>query len=399
MIGKYAQFYFTKEDPDYSIKGSRDPLGFQVLWQHQGRKLIPYLSTVSQNLQDFQILCLAYHLYGKEPDNNFVRFFLRFEQLMGYVRFNPSSGTTGFNGVDSIRRKLRDSNRISISNTPQDEILSNQRAYGIWGKYNRPFQDIGFTKRLDFTDVFASKMSQLREFDAAMKIINKLISNSTSPTRYDISELDCLKPLLKFTKREKDFFYDTILKVNASNPFQNDLLEFISSNNLPENFDLYTFLKTFRKSIENKNYALIGLLEEIEFTEKVLCPLNQVFRYLQTKPLWEKNALLNDKYLKQCKNKVDYIFHGGTEECKIKNHLTQTLAKDNWNLVIDLAERNKEVSSWREGAPWITLNKDLLEVHHAEGGFQNPDFDPKGNFDNGYFIDTYISLYRQVTAK
>jgi hypothetical protein len=215
MNGKYSQFYFTKEDPDYSIKGSRDPLGFQVLWQHQGRKLIPYLSTVSINLHDFQILCLAYHLYKREPDNAFARFFLRFEQLMAYVRFDPSALNNGFNGIDKIRKKINESSKVSISNSVEDEILSNQRAYGIWGKYNRPFHDIKFTKQDSFHSVFTEKMESLPEKDAALKIINKILNNQNTPTRIDVTELSCLKPLLNFTKNEKSFYKDMILKVHA----------------------------------------------------------------------------------------------------------------------------------------------------------------------------------------
>ena len=95
---------------------------------------------------------------------------------------------------------------------------------------------------------------------------------------------------------------------------------------------------------------------------------------------------------------MDYVFHGGTEECKIKNQFAQTLAKDNWNLVLDLVNRNKEVTEWRNGAPWITCRNDLVEVHHSEGGSQDPDFDPKKHYDNGYFLDTYLNLYRQTMA-
>ncbi|RYZ27079.1 MAG: hypothetical protein EOO10_13770, partial [Chitinophagaceae bacterium] len=104
MTPSSPQFYFTRQDRDYAVKGSRDPLGFQVLWQHQARSLIPYLSTVSGNVRDFQIMCLAYYFYGREADTHFVPFFLRFEQLMAYARYEE--GGLGFNGVDRVRQKI-----------------------------------------------------------------------------------------------------------------------------------------------------------------------------------------------------------------------------------------------------------------------------------------------------
>ena len=86
-------YFITEQDPNYSIKGSRDPLGFQVVWQAAGRKLIPHLSTVSNNIKDFQILSLSYALKKRLSieDKQFESFFLRFEQMMAYTRFkmNP----------------------------------------------------------------------------------------------------------------------------------------------------------------------------------------------------------------------------------------------------------------------------------------------------------------------
>jgi hypothetical protein len=130
--------------PNYSIKGSRDPLGFQVVWQAAGRKLIPYLSTVSGSIKDFQILCLAYALKKelKIEDKQFEPFFLRFEQMMAYTRYK-SYPKEGFNGVDKVR-KLMSGNPASvrISSAIADQLLSNQKAYGIWGKYNSPFSEM-----------------------------------------------------------------------------------------------------------------------------------------------------------------------------------------------------------------------------------------------------------------
>ena len=129
-------YFITEQDPNYSIKGSRDPLGFQVVWQAAGRKLIPYLSTVSGSIKDFQILCLAYALKKelKIEDKQFEPFFLRFEQMMAYTRYK-SYPKEGFNGVDKVR-KLMSGNPASvrISSAIADQLLSNQKAYGIGGK-------------------------------------------------------------------------------------------------------------------------------------------------------------------------------------------------------------------------------------------------------------------------
>ncbi len=392
MISKFAQFYFTKEDPDYRPKGSRDPLGFQVLWQNQGKKLIPYLSTVSSNLHDFQIMCLAYYLYGKEPDNHFVRFFIRIEQLMGYVRYNPSN-VQGFNGIDGIKRKLNESSRVSISNNAEDQILSNQRAYGIWGKYNRPFQDIRFTKQPEFQSVFDEKISLLVGKSTALKILEKILTKDQS--KFILEEINCLSPLLAFTPRELEFYKNNILLVQHENALQNELFDFVYKTSLPDKLQLYNFLQSFSNSLGQRNDQLKGLIEEIKNTEMILCPLNRIFRYLQTKAHWERNEIMEDPYIRQCKTNVDYVFHGGSDQAKTKNHLVHILHQDSWNLVNSLAQRHKEVSSWREGISWVSATNSHLEIHHTDGGYKQLDFNPETDYDNGYFIDTYMSLYRQ----
>ena len=218
---------------------------------------------------------------------------------------------------------------------------------------------------------------------------------SNNQSRFNIDELECLKILLNFTKTEKSFYQDLILKIELANSYQNQLYHFISNNSFPKDLDLYPFLEFFSSELSQDDGELISILKDIECTEKVLCPLNRIFRYLQTKPIWERNEIINDEYISVFKNPLDYIFEGGNEECKIKNHLNQSMKKDNWGLIEDLAVKNKEVTEWRGGAPWITINDNLLEVHHAEGGYYNPEFDPEKDFDNDYFLRTYFNLYRQ----
>jgi hypothetical protein len=389
------QFYFTKLDPDYSVKGSRDPLGFQVLWQHQARKLLPYLSTVSGNIHDFQVMCLAYHLYGKQPDNRFVKFFLRFEQLMAYVRF--SSGEKGLNGINRVRAKVNSSDRLSISNSPNDEILSNQRAYGIWGKYNRPFQEIGFLTDSRFAHVFAAKVASLPDRTHFDRVFKQVLEKDS--VRLHMDELSPLHPLLQLTREERAFYKDKILKVQTANPYQNQLFAYLYSTALPEVLELYPFLHTFKASPQAQSEDLQLIIQEIEGTERLLAPLNRAFRFLQTRPLWSRDDIESATYLQQCKETSLCIFMSTTEENKTKNELALSLQKDNWAMVEDLVKRNTEVSAWRGGAPWLTISSNVLEVHHSDGGFYHPEFNPLSDVDNYYFINTYINLFWQLNKR
>lgn len=394
MAQPHLYYYFTKEDPDYQVKGSRDPLALQVLWQQQGKKLIPYLSTVSSNVHDFQILCLAHYFYEREPDTQFVNFFLRFEQLMAYARYQSNFSKGGFNGVEAVRKRLAASNRISVSNTSEDYILSNQRVYGIWGKYSRPFRDIKFVQQPEFKEVFSEKISQIKENREIYKIIQKVLQ----PRKSYFTEEDLLicQQLFIITKKERSFYSKTILEISQPNAYQNTLFQFLKNYKSPESFQLFQIVNAFKKSIPNTDVLFHQTLDEIIETEKVIAPVNHIFRYLQTQPIWEKNNLLKDSYINQCKFQSQYRFSTDHEANRIKNEYADMLQQNNWDLVLSLIRKNTEVTEWRGGSPWITVNKNILEVHHAEGGFQNPRYNPDKDFLNGYFIDTYLRLFQQI---
>ncbi len=100
-------YHFTALDPNFRIKGSRDPLGFQSIWSRKGRKAVAYLSTVSQNLTDFMILAYATHFYRSRDDRYFLNFFLKFEQACAFARMLHNKEES-FNGATFVGKNLED---------------------------------------------------------------------------------------------------------------------------------------------------------------------------------------------------------------------------------------------------------------------------------------------------
>ena len=48
--------FFTALDPDARIKGSCDPLGFELLWTALGRDIVGNLTTVTRSVRQFSTL-------------------------------------------------------------------------------------------------------------------------------------------------------------------------------------------------------------------------------------------------------------------------------------------------------------------------------------------------------
>jgi hypothetical protein len=387
------EYFLTAVDPDYLPKGSRDPLGYQVLWQHQGKKLIPYLSTVSSLVKDFQLMCTSRYLYGDKSESGWSKYFMRFEQLMSYVRV-ARFPDKGFSGVDRVRKRMQESNRYSISNNPNDEILSNQRSYGIWAKYIRPFVDIKFEQDPELEAIYESKLIPVLSDPIAARILDKLERGERFYV--DKESLHTLFAVFEMNSAELAFLRNKLICLESTQAHQNRLHDYIRATKLPKEFELYPFLRNFSNFLRPGEMELKYLLEEHAQTERVLSPTSTVFRYLQTKPLWTKQEIETDDYITNCNQPISYHFNDADEQSKLLNNLASLLGGNNWTLVQALAQRNKEVTDWRGGVAWLQINKDLLEVRHADGGMKKENYDPEKHHENPYFIPTYISLYNQL---
>lgn len=375
-------YFLTAVDPNYSIKGSRDPLGFQVIWQEAGRQLIPHLSTVSSSIKDFQVLCFAnalkHHL--SITDNDFPDFFIRFEQLMAYIRFTGQEAE-GFNGIDRVRKIMATNpRRIAISNS--DQLLSNQRSYGVWGKYSRPFLDARMHEDPHFNSIFMDKMSG--DFISQAASVKKATGGTTVP-RERLENFTAL--FKKPTGKEKAFFVSHLLRDNCDN----EMLKITAKHNgfREMGLSLYQLIETASNTSEHERYKL--LLKNIKNIELALSPLNSIFRYLQTRSFWPIDELENDVYITNWRTTPDVI--SLPEELQ---PLASQLQSSNTDLIKALLKRNEMVCARRGGTPWLRFSSSGLEVNYFDGGGGREDYDPLRDHHNNYFLSSFISIYNQL---
>jgi hypothetical protein len=379
-------YFITEQDPNYSIKGSRDPLGFQVVWQAAGRKLIPYLSTVSGSIKDFQILCLAYALKKvlKIDDKQFEPFFLRFEQMMAYTRYRTYP-KEGFNGVDKVR-KIMSGNPASlrISSAIADQLLSNQKAYGIWGKYNSPFSEMRLTEMSDFYNVYIPKVLNNEAFLRQANLLSK--KKDAQAAYIEPEKMDEWSELLqKPSDIERKLFIEKLLDDTCGK----ELLHQIDNNPDFRDLSFYELIQALTDKSNNSNFK--SILAYIGNTEKVICPLNRIFRYLQTKSYWKNVEIENDPYIKRWRSTFE-----STDFNETTGGLATLLTLNNHELVLGLVKRNEEVAARRNSAAWMQLTEKGLEVNHFEGAFFVEEYNPEADNDFNYFFSTFISLHKQL---
>ena len=102
-------------------KGSRDPLGFELVWTHYGRRVIGNLTTITSSLNNFAVallgFCWANEMHAKLPESEkqgrIRETFLRYEQLAAYLRFLANDRE--FMGITRVSHRMEDDNtRVSF---------------------------------------------------------------------------------------------------------------------------------------------------------------------------------------------------------------------------------------------------------------------------------------------
>lgn len=379
-------YFLTDLDPDYTVKGSRDPLGLQVIWQGSGRLLIPHLSTVSNNIPDFQILAFAYACKKKFniSEQEFGAFFLRFEQLMAYARYQFDY-LKGFNGVDKIRKIMSNNPKgFNIGLSPTEQILSNQKAYGIWGKYNRPFTEMKLSNNEALLEISLGKMGAI---PSCNKRIKSFLEKSTNETNWvskdELGEWQII--IEKPSGREYDLLTQSLLQDNCDNELLSQI-QIINGLNKMSFFELIEFLKA--SSSHSEFQTILGRIKNIELT---ICPLNRIFRYLQTKSYWTFQEIEKDEFISSCRNRPETF---GFDDLLLE--LSSLYQLSNIDLVKGLVSRNTEVSKKRNSAPWIQIDNNGVDINHFEGAFWDPNYQPEKHNDFNYFLDSFKKIYNEL---
>lgn len=135
--------FFTLEDPRAKIQGSRDRLGVQPAWSGFGRHLVTNLTTASDSVRGFAVLLLGRYFAerligdGIAGEQEALPIFLRTEQLCAYAR-HVANAADDIRGIERVKKFVKEGPSIRIENGPEGWILTDQKAYGLWGLFTVP---------------------------------------------------------------------------------------------------------------------------------------------------------------------------------------------------------------------------------------------------------------------
>lgn len=399
-------------------KGSRDPLGFEMVWSHYGRKVIGNLTTVTGSLENFSVALLGFYWANelnatsvgtaKERSQRIKETFLCYEQLAGYLRYlhktdpNSEEKDRGESILGSRRIKSRiETGKITLGSDHQ--ILSSQVTQGLWGLYYSAMKATELVKDDDrgLTDE-GKEIAKLieKKLDSDADELKKLLKKNTKLLEKDLEKKQCKK------------FFDAIRDPDACGKLLKNLM--IGSNKdkqlaevqikLYEATQLYLkeerpghFINEVKEKTENKE--LKKRLSDIESVERLLVTMNNLFCYCQ-----RKNGAELSEVIKEISNKkYDYAqlpepdqLKGAPYEEKLKAIRNDLVHDDVEPAITKILELNKDVMKDRGGAPWVEIEKSktlLVRVPDETAEL----FDKKElqtHWDNSYFMYSYLAVAR-----
>ncbi len=137
--------FLTDLDERARVKGSRDPLGYMAVWGGFGRRVVGNLTTQTVSVRGFTTLLVGHWIAERIRDRNGAEesstldVCLRFEQLAGYCRFHLNRDKNNLRGVNRVVARLqraRAGTAVTLGVAQENQILSSQRLYGLWGMYS-----------------------------------------------------------------------------------------------------------------------------------------------------------------------------------------------------------------------------------------------------------------------
>lgn len=388
-------------------KGSRDPLGFELVWSHFGRKVIGNLTTITSSLDNFTVALLGFHWAnqlaqegeGAERDKQVRELFLCYEQLTGYIRAYGKADE--IMGITRIRRRLSDDAiKITLGTKPPQQILSDQASYGLWGLYSSAARDTGLVTG---NDRHITSLGQV--------IVEALVQRlgDTADTLFQLMQargplekkkLEALGPRFQRALHHRSVrkpLLEALMAGSDRDGVQQELWAITQSLFRAPSKRPATILEFVEGVLaSHPSKQLSQRLRHILDVERVLVAANNVFHYCRRKD-GERLSVIIDTL----KDRYQYDYLPADLPGEAFPHrdqlvsLLDALRNNNMRrLIEELCLLNKEVMQQRSGAPWVELeSSQTLRVKVGSETAQLMEQKALENeWDYDYFLGSYLAI-------
>lgn len=408
-------------------KGSRDPLGFEMVWSHFGRKVVGNLTTITSSLDNFATALAGFSWahevsadVSKSERHRHVRErFLMYEQLSAYLR--GLGGDKGIMGITRVMRRLEDcrNSTSEIVLGPEQQILSDQASYGLWGLYSTALRDTELVMGEHRTPT--EKGGEIAEIVRARNGVWGWMEDVLRRQRPVVTVKELEKHAKDFIKTIRNPAVQSDLKTavlsgNARLPLQQRLWEITETIDplILQSCDIPKYIQAVIHKLnglgtENPQYAKLAKhLKDIAGLERLLVAANNLFHYCRRKDgenFDEIVANIDDRdYTYTHLEQTEYVplSDGRHGRGQVLRELLKALrGNDHCKALRLILNLNRDVMNQRGGAPWVELeNSKTLRVRVKS---ERADLCDKSHlethWDYCYFLGSFLNIAKTASAR
>ena len=323
-------------------------------------------------------------------------------------------------GITRVMRRLEDSKNSTseIVFGPEQQILSDQASYGLWGLYSTALRDTGLVEGEDRTPTKKGReiADTVRIRNGVWKWLDDVLRNRQAVT---VEELQKQAPAFVSTIRDhsvRTTLKAALLSGNAKHPLQQKLWEITKTidTSILQGCDLPKYIQAVTDQLNKlgtqdpQHGKLVKCLEDIVGLERLLVAANNLFHYCRRKDGESiENIVANlDQagysytHLKQAENVP--LSDGRHRRGEALWALLKALRGSDHRQALDLIlVLNRDVMKQRGGAPWVEIedrNKlrvrvkseraNLCDQHHL-----------KTHWDYDYFLGSFLEIAKAASGR
>ena len=384
--------FLSQLDPRQRPKGTRDSLGFEQIWTSYGRKVVVGITTITSSLDNFIVALVGFYLSDKYTDNPKAQanFFMRYEQLIAYMRLETDT-KANILGISRAKKNMQENNKyLSI----QNQILSSQLSYGLWGLYSTALSDVGLIKNriliqdgYEIIDIAKEKYPKLLNY-----IVKQCKDENTSNLNYK-HHIESLFELLS-NKLIRSKILEALLKKSTLYSYIEKGGELLCDNS-SKNLILLTDSIINNNSIDKK---LRDDIADIRKIDKVMLVVNKLFNALSHANNDGQNISQFIKHMSVLSLPNNLELPAGS--FRNKDLLVEFVANiNNKNYLIALKaifKINENVMKDRNSIPWIEVDdsgKLKIRVKTHSVLTEEEKFD---GMAYNYFICSYLNIAKHL---
>jgi len=398
------------QDDRLKPKGSRDPLGFELVWSHFGRKVVGNLTTITSSLENFSVAMLGFYLTHRLLPNSIeqkeiLECFIRYEQVAGYLRYVAEHRS--IMGITRVTKRMHGDSELTLGLGKKSQILSDQASYGLWGLYSSAMRSTGLisgdrrvpTKEgIELGELIATELGE-KNVQRLMGWMEKDQSVDRATLNDDIAQVYVAavnNPKVRSRLLEQLGTAGKTTGVQASLwQYSQDVLKVAIGRNA--GMELSEFVVALVETCSNHE-VLKASLTDIQNVERLLVTANMLFRFLRTqdgKSIDKVTGALQESIEDLVQPRLEQLVTDMSvpyREC-LEQFRTALIESDIRSALHVLIKQNEEVMQNRGGASWVELEGNIIRVRvPSESGDLKGQQYLQEHWDYDYFLGSFKNI-------